>query len=151
MLLYGPPSSGKSLLAVAVAHQAGASLFDLSPAATACKYAGKAAATMVHMVSGEGESWEEQVLACTGWLLAYTGLPQPVARQRAPRSSALLAVHPCAPALRPQPLYTALRAQVFKAARALAPSVVLLEDVDQVNLCIAFSLTGLPGCGRSTG
>lgn len=50
MLLYGPPGTGKSLLAAAVAHQAGATLFDLSPAATAGKYAGKAAATMVHMV-----------------------------------------------------------------------------------------------------
>ncbi|PRW20260.1 IQ and AAA domain-containing 1 [Chlorella sorokiniana] len=70
VLLYGPPGTGKSLLAAAVAHQAGASLFDLSPAATAGKYAGKAAATMVHMV--------------------------------------------------------------FKVAKALAPSVVLLEDIDQV-------------------
>ncbi|KAL4420798.1 hypothetical protein ABPG75_010454 [Micractinium tetrahymenae] len=70
VLLYGPPGSGKTLLAQAVAHQAGAAVFDLSPAATAGKYPGKAAALMVHMV--------------------------------------------------------------FKAARALAPSVVLLESADQV-------------------
>ncbi len=55
VLLYGPPGSGKRLLAAAVAHQAGATLFDLSPAAIAGKYAGKAAATMVHMVRGMRE------------------------------------------------------------------------------------------------
>lgn len=70
VLLYGPPGSGKTLLAQAVAHQAGATMLDLSPAATAGKYTGKAAALMVHMV--------------------------------------------------------------FKAARALAPSVVLLEGAEQV-------------------
>lgn len=51
VLLYGPPGSGKTALALAAVQQAGATLFDLSPAATAGKYAGKAAATMVHMVS----------------------------------------------------------------------------------------------------
>lgn len=50
MLLYAPPGSGKTLLAQAAAHQAGATMLDLSPAATAGKYTGKAAALMVHMV-----------------------------------------------------------------------------------------------------
>ena len=54
VLLYGPHGSGKTMLALAAAQQAGATLFDLSPAATAGKYAGKAAATMVHMVSRAG-------------------------------------------------------------------------------------------------
>jgi ATP-dependent 26S proteasome regulatory subunit len=60
VLLYGPPGSGKTLLAQAVAHQAGAALLDLSPAATACKYPGREAALMVHMVSrvmGRGCDW----------------------------------------------------------------------------------------------
>ncbi|PSC70654.1 IQ and AAA domain-containing 1 [Micractinium conductrix] len=70
VLLYGPPGSGKSLLAQAVAHQAGATLFDLSPAAIDGKYPGKASALLVNMV--------------------------------------------------------------FKAARALAPSVVLIEGVEGV-------------------
>lgn len=50
VLLYGPPGSGKTLLAHAAAHQSGATVFDLSPAATDGKYRGKAAALMVHMV-----------------------------------------------------------------------------------------------------
>jgi hypothetical protein len=51
VLLYGPAGSGKSLLSNAVAYQAGATMFDLSPAATDGKYRGKQAALMVHMVS----------------------------------------------------------------------------------------------------
>ncbi|KAL4857543.1 DNA mismatch repair protein 6 [Chlorella vulgaris] len=70
VLLYGPAGSGKTLAATAVAHQAGAMLFDLSPAATAGKFPGQEAASMVH--------------------------------------------------------------KVFKAAKALAPAVVLIEEVDQV-------------------
>ena len=54
VLLYGPPGSGKSLLAQAVAHQAGATLFDLSPAAIDGKYPGKASALLVNMVGGWG-------------------------------------------------------------------------------------------------
>ena len=52
VLLYGPPGTGKTLLAAAVAHQsgAGATCFDLSPAAIAGKFPGKEAALMVHMV-----------------------------------------------------------------------------------------------------
>lgn len=51
VLLFGPPDSGKSLLSSAVVHQAGATMFDLSPAATDGKYTGKQVALMVHMVS----------------------------------------------------------------------------------------------------
>ena len=52
VLLYGPAGSGKTLLTQAAAHEAGAALFDLSPAATRGKYPGKEAGLMVHMVSG---------------------------------------------------------------------------------------------------
>lgn len=51
VLLYGPQGCGKTMLSMAVAHQAGATLLDLSPAVTAGKYSGKEAGTMVHMVS----------------------------------------------------------------------------------------------------
>jgi ATP-dependent 26S proteasome regulatory subunit len=50
VLLYGPAGSGKTLAATAVAHQSGAMLFDLSPAATAGKFPGQEAALMVHKV-----------------------------------------------------------------------------------------------------
>ena len=48
-LLFGAPQAGKTALVHAVAAQAGAALFDLSPRATDGKYPGKAAALMVHM------------------------------------------------------------------------------------------------------
>ena len=48
VLLYGAPQTGKTALVHAVAAQAGAALFDLSPRATDGKYPGKAA-LMVHM------------------------------------------------------------------------------------------------------
>lgn len=85
VLVYGPPGSGKSLLAQAVAHQAGATLFDLTPSKTDGQYAGKAAALMVHMV--------------------------------------------------------------FKAARALAPSVVLIEDADSVFVTDKTRAQALAGAG----
>ncbi len=50
VLLYGAPRTGKSALVRAVAAEAGAALFDLSPRATDGKYPGKAAALMIHMV-----------------------------------------------------------------------------------------------------
>jgi SpoVK/Ycf46/Vps4 family AAA+-type ATPase len=50
ILLFGPEGSGKSLLAAAIAGEAGATLFDLSPAATKGIYPGREADSMVHMV-----------------------------------------------------------------------------------------------------
>lgn len=50
VLIYGPPGCGKSLLARAVVHEAGATLFDLSPDAMRGKFPGKDADTMVHLV-----------------------------------------------------------------------------------------------------
>jgi len=50
VLLYGAPRTGKSALVRAVAAEAGAALFDLSPRATDGKYPGKVAALMIHMV-----------------------------------------------------------------------------------------------------
>ena len=132
VLLYGPRGSGKSLLAAAVAHQAGATLFDVSPAATAGQYAGKAAATMVHMVGGGGEEGrrgylaEETEASSAGSLHGMLSATHPAwlwlppAGLRLPHH--LGALPPRLPAC----------LQVFKAARALAPSVVLVEDVDQV-------------------
>ncbi|KAK9826724.1 hypothetical protein WJX81_001922 [Elliptochloris bilobata] len=51
VLLYGAPQTGKTALVRAVAAQAGAGLFDLSPRATDGKYPGKAAAMMVFKVA----------------------------------------------------------------------------------------------------
>lgn len=86
VLLYGPSGTGKTLLANAVAHEAGATLFDLSPASTQGKYPGKEVAVMVHMV--------------------------------------------------------------FKAARALAPSVVLVEDAEKVFISDKTRAKALAGGGE---
>jgi ATP-dependent 26S proteasome regulatory subunit len=50
VLLYGVAGTGKSALAHAVAHEAGAGVFNLSPRATDGKYMGADTALMVHMV-----------------------------------------------------------------------------------------------------
>ncbi len=69
VLLYGAPQTGKSALVRAVAAQAGAGLFDLSPRATDGKYPGKAAALMVHMararpqqLSHSGREYQPRVI-----------------------------------------------------------------------------------------
>ncbi len=64
VLLYGAPRTGKSALVRAVAAEAGAALFDLSPRATDGKYPGKAAALMIHMVR---EARARARAACRGW------------------------------------------------------------------------------------
>ena len=49
--LFGPPSTGKTMLAQAIAYEAGAQFFDISPTNTAGKYAGSKGTTlMLHMV-----------------------------------------------------------------------------------------------------
>ena len=117
MLLYGPPGTGKTLLAAAVAHEAGAQLFDLSPAATAGKYS-KEAATMVHMVR-----------PASGCRRGYANAAAST------QCAAIVAVQGCRPNVQHSSEARSCcprTPQVFKAARALAPSVVLVEDVDQV-------------------
>ncbi len=52
ILLFGASGSGKSMLAHAVAHEAGAHFFDISPRLTDGKYIGKAVSMMLHMVRG---------------------------------------------------------------------------------------------------
>ena len=49
-LLFGASGSGKSMLAHAIAHEAGAHFFDISPRLTDGKYTGKAVSMMLHMV-----------------------------------------------------------------------------------------------------
>ena len=49
-LLYGASGNGKSMLAHAIAHEAGAHFFDISPRLTDSKYTGKAVSMMLHMV-----------------------------------------------------------------------------------------------------
>lgn len=49
-LLFGASGSGKSMLAHAIAHEAGALFFDISPRLTDGKYIGKAVSMMLHMV-----------------------------------------------------------------------------------------------------
>ena len=49
-LLFGASGSGKSMLAHAIAHEAGAQFFDISPRLTDDKYTGKAVPMMLHMV-----------------------------------------------------------------------------------------------------
>ena len=49
--LYGPPSTGKTMLTQAIAYESGAQFFDISPINTAGKYSGSKATTlMLHMV-----------------------------------------------------------------------------------------------------
>lgn len=50
LLLYGPAATGKSLLTQAIAHEAGANVFDLSPRNTDGKYQGKQVSLLIHMV-----------------------------------------------------------------------------------------------------
>ena len=52
VLLFGASGSGKSVLAHAIAHEARACFFDISPRMTDGKYAGKAVTMMLHMVRG---------------------------------------------------------------------------------------------------
>ena len=79
VLLYGPPGSGKSLLSNAIAHQAGATVFDLSPAVTDGKYPGKQAALMVHMVRRccglPGVGFVFQVKGWRHWQLSVAAPP----------------------------------------------------------------------------
>lgn len=71
-LLFGAPQTGKTALVHAVAAQAGAALFDLSPRATDGKYPGKAAALMVHMARAPCSSLaSEQPLGQSACWLAY--------------------------------------------------------------------------------
>jgi SpoVK/Ycf46/Vps4 family AAA+-type ATPase len=49
--LYGPPSTGKTMLSQAIAYESGAQFFDISPTNTAGKYSGSKGTTlMLHMV-----------------------------------------------------------------------------------------------------
>ncbi|KAG5459473.1 MAG: P-loop containing nucleoside triphosphate hydrolase protein, partial [Olpidium bornovanus] len=51
VLLYGPQGCGKTMLVKAIATEAGANLFNISPSNTANEYKGKANVTkMIHMV-----------------------------------------------------------------------------------------------------
>ncbi len=68
VLLYGPHGSGKSLLAAAVAGEVGATVFDLSPAATDGKYPGKSVDVMVNMVRKGGASVFMRLFCISLWV-----------------------------------------------------------------------------------
>ena len=67
VLLYGAPGTGKSLLAHAITHDAGASLFDLSPGVTNGLYPGKkGAALLVQMVFRAAKAFSPSVVLIDG-------------------------------------------------------------------------------------
>lgn len=67
ILLYGAPGTGKTMLAHAIAHDAGASLFDLSPGVTDGLYPGKkGAALLVQMVFRCAKAFAPSVVLIDG-------------------------------------------------------------------------------------
>ena len=67
ILLYGAPGTGKTMLAHAIAHGAGATLLDLSPGATDGLYPGKkGAALLVQMVFRAAKAFAPSVVVVDG-------------------------------------------------------------------------------------
>lgn len=67
ILLYGAPGTGKTMLAHAIAHDAGATLLDLSPGVTDGLYPGKkGAALLVQMVFRAARAFAPSVILIDG-------------------------------------------------------------------------------------
>lgn len=149
VLLYGCPGTGKTLLSQAIAHHAGAMWFDLSPRNLDGKYTGKAIVNMLHNVSFPLHSclackWNSGK-ACDIWLLTLACGMRLVGIVQQYVSKV------CSRCERWRMTDRSVCLQVVKMAKALAPSVIYIDEVEKVYPCLcavqaALSCENLNGC-----
>ena len=105
VLLYGHPMTGKTMLSRAIAYEAGANFFDLSPKNTDGKYSGKQVSLLIHMVvdaapmrSAEGtryrsSKWQRSWLLLSSTSTSAKKQDRPTVEQRTSADSCLLGLH----------------------------------------------------------
>lgn len=144
VLLVGMPGSGKTLVAQAIAHSTGAAFFDLSPRTTDGKWLGKAAATMVRVVSWPAVSYIPdgrcsciRCIRCIRWpLQLYMHGPKWPSTARALQTSRQC----CLGAQKVR--------MVVRCAKLLAPSVIYIDEAEKVQLRNLLAAIGCYQRGR---
>jgi hypothetical protein len=128
-LLYAPPGCGKTHLAMAVAAEAGAALFDLSPAAIAGKYENGQSESLVRMVFTAAK--------CSAPSVIYIDDVEKVFVQDAARAAAM-SVPGCEPPKR-------IRKRLLEEVQALTPSdgVLVIGCSSAPHACMAADETDL--------